>query len=126
MLPPGQGWVIGAADAMAMMGVVAGGGGGGLCEEEVELGWMGRRAGLGWWRDGVEAAEAKGGWGLSVGWRLDEVARRRRGPAAAQGWQRRGDAEARGADFDASDGGARRRFEVGGVDFEILTSYVNG
>ena len=34
-----------------------------------------------------------------------------------QGWQRRGDAEARGADFDASDGGAKRCFEVGGVNF---------
>ncbi len=41
----------------------------------------------------------------------------------AQGWQRRGDAEARGADFDASDGGARRRFEVGGVDFDLLSLY---
>jgi hypothetical protein len=46
--------------------------------------------GLGGWWDGVEAAEAKGGWGLSVGWRLHEVARRRRGPAAA------GPAEAEG------------------------------
>ncbi len=38
---------------------------------------------------------------------------------AGQGWQRRGDAEARGADFDA--GGARRRFEVGGVEAMIYS-----
>ena len=40
-----------------------------------------------------------------------------------QGWQRRGDAEARGADFDASDGGARRHFKVGGVDLRIYIYY---
>jgi hypothetical protein len=34
---------------------------------------------------------------------------------AGQGWRRREACEARGADFDASDGGARRRFEIGGV-----------
>jgi hypothetical protein len=32
-----------------------------------------------------------------------------------QGWRWREAWEARGADFDASGGGARRRFEVGGV-----------
>ena len=40
-----------------------------------------------------------------------------------QGRQRRGDAEARGADFYASDGGARRRFEVGGVNFVVLCNF---
>jgi hypothetical protein len=55
----GQGWVNGAADAMAMLGVVAGGGGGGLWiegEAEVELERMGWRVGLGgatgWMRRG--------------------------------------------------------------------------
>jgi hypothetical protein len=50
LLLRGQGWVNGAADAMAMMGAVAGGGGGGLRVdggEEVELGWIGQRTRLG-------------------------------------------------------------------------------
>jgi hypothetical protein len=44
-----------------------------------------------------------------------------RQPIRHQGWQRRGDAEARGADFDASDGGARRPFKVGGVKLVIYS-----
>ncbi len=42
-----------------------------------------------------------------------------------QGWRRREACEARGVDFDASDGGARRRFVIGGVrNLNIYTSNV--
>ncbi len=44
---------------------------------------------------------------------LRNVASRER--HCAQGWRRREVWEARGADFDASSGGARRRFEIGGM-----------
>ncbi len=55
-------------------------------EEEVELGRMGWRVGLGWRWEGVTvgAGEAMGGWGCAAreGWRLDGEARRWGGAAA--------------------------------------------
>jgi hypothetical protein len=41
----------------------------------------------------------------------------------AQGWWRREACEARGVDFDASDGGARRRFVIGGVRNQNIYTY---
>jgi hypothetical protein len=102
-LLPSTGFRVGTRDAIPEVPVVAlAGGADGRARKRMNLNTRARE------RARVEGGErSRRGWG--------EEGREAGRERSHQGWQRRADAVARGADLDSSDGGTRRRFQVGGV-----------